>query len=83
MAEVRKGRPPTRFTNPWREELGCEVNVCQAEHCDRERMRFCALRKAWLERKRELRGHWDQARSKRSRAVYERLLKQMGAWDGE
>lgn len=83
MSEVRKGRPPTRFTNPWKELLGCEVNVCQAEHCDQERMKFCALRKAWLQRRRELREHLAQARSKRSRAVYEQLLKQMGADDGE
>jgi hypothetical protein len=36
--------------NPWKEKLGCEVNVCQATHCDAQRMEFCALRKAYLER---------------------------------
>lgn len=36
--------------NPWKERLGCEVNVCQAKQCDLERMRICALRKAYLER---------------------------------
>ena len=37
--------------NPWHEKLGCEVNVCQSkEPCDPERMKVCALRKAWQER---------------------------------
>lgn len=77
------GKKPYRFTNPWQEKLGCEVNVCQAGHCDPARMKFCALRMAWLERRRELREHLAQARSKRAKAIYERLLKQLGAGDGE
>lgn len=36
--------------NPWSEKLGCEVNVCQAKVCDKERMQTCALRKAWQDR---------------------------------
>jgi hypothetical protein len=83
MAEIRIGRPPTRFTNPWAELLGCEVRFCQAELCDRARLRFCALRRAWLERRGELRTHWEHARGRRAKLVYEKLLKQMGAWDGE
>ncbi len=36
--------------NPWKEALGCEVNVCAAKECNQTRMSFCALRKAYLER---------------------------------
>jgi hypothetical protein len=36
--------------NPWSDKLGCEVNVCCAKQCDAERMRICALRKAYQER---------------------------------
>lgn len=34
--------------NPWKDKLGCEVNVCSAKECDAKRMSFCALRKAYL-----------------------------------
>lgn len=35
--------------NPWKDKLGCEVNVCSAKECDAKRMSFCALRKTYLE----------------------------------
>lgn len=81
MAETRKGRPPTRNTNPWKEEVGCEVKVCQAEQCDAERAEICALRKYWLERVqglRELRG------KVRDRALLREIEKQLrGLGEGE
>lgn len=36
--------------NPWKDALGCEVTVCQAKHCDQDRMKDCYLRKCYLER---------------------------------
>jgi len=53
--------------NPWKEKLGCEVNVCQAKHCDAQRMELCALRKAYQWRVARLRILFSQARSERVR----------------
>lgn len=40
--------------NVWAAKLGCEVNVCQAKHCDSQRMEICALRANYLWRVRTL-----------------------------
>jgi hypothetical protein len=65
--------------NPWKESLGCEVNVCSAKDCDPERMKICALRKtyqervAWLKLKRQL------CRSKSLADKINKLLRGMNA----
>ena len=53
--------------NTHRATLGCEVNVCQAKHCDAQRMQDCALRKAYQWRVARLRILFSQARSERVR----------------
>jgi hypothetical protein len=71
-------RPRTRLITPWQETLGCEVNVCQAQHCDAQRMEICALRIAWLEMRDALLDRMERARTARGRAIYRERLAGMG-----
>lgn len=65
--------------NPWREKLGCEVNVCSARQCDPGRMEICALRHAYQERVARLQLHYSQARSKYAKSIIARRLKMLEA----
>ena len=67
--------------NPWAERLGCEMNVCQADNCNPERMSWCDLRRYYLERVRGLRELHQRARSRVLRASIERQLRGLDAWD--
>jgi hypothetical protein len=73
------GRPSTRFTNPWKETLGCEVNVCQATWCDEHRMKICALRKYYLDQVRMLREHMEKARSETTKEFFRARLRALDA----
>jgi benzoyl-CoA reductase/2-hydroxyglutaryl-CoA dehydratase subunit BcrC/BadD/HgdB len=64
--------------NPHAEDLGCEVNLCQARRCDPQRMEFCALRKAWQERCAVLLLQMRGARSAGSREIYMKRLQALG-----
>ena len=65
--------------NPWKEKLGCEVNLCQAKHCDAQRMEFCALRKAYLERVAWLKVKRHQCRSQINKDQINKILRGMDA----
>jgi len=65
--------------NPWRESLGCEVNVCQAKHCDAQRMQDCALRKAYQWRVARLRLLLNSARSESVRDKIKKMLRGLDA----
>ena len=65
--------------NPWKEKLGCEVNLCQAKHCDAQRMEFCALRKAYLERVAWLKVKRAQCRSQINVDRINKILRGMDA----
>jgi hypothetical protein len=65
--------------NPWRESLGCEVNVCQAKHCDAQRMQDCALRKAYQWRVAKLQTMYKLAKSARVRNIISRKLVKLEA----
>jgi len=65
--------------NPWKATLGCEVNVCSAKECDPDRMKICALRKAYLERVAKLRLMYARARSAGVRKLIEKKLTRLEA----
>lgn len=65
--------------NPWRESLGCEVNVCQAKHCDAHRMQDCALRKAYQWRVARLKLLLKSARSDLVRDKIKKMLRGLDA----
>lgn len=65
--------------NPWKSELGCEVNLCGALDCNETRMSFCALRKAYNERVELIKQLRDAAQSQDLKAKYTRILKGMEA----
>jgi len=48
--------------NPWRESLGCEVNLCSARLCSREFMKRCSLRREYQKR-----IEWLKLKAKRMR----------------
>lgn len=50
--------------------LGCEVNLCQAKVCTAERMQWCALRRAYLERVAVLEKELKKCRSEETREIY-------------
>lgn len=64
--------------NPWTDKLGCEVNVCCAKVCNAERMKICALRKAYQERVAYLRLILDAARGDKLRGHMRTLLAGLG-----
>ncbi len=65
--------------NPWRESLGCEVNVCCAKECDARRMQDCALRKAYQWRVARLRLLLNSARSESVRDKIKKMLRGLDA----
>ena len=65
--------------NPHRTTLGCEVNVCQAKHCDAQRMQDCALRKAYQWRVAKLQTMYKQAKSARVRNIIAKKLRKLEA----
>lgn len=65
--------------NPWRESLGCEVNVCCAKECDAQRMQGCALRKAYQWRVARLRLLLNSARSESVRDKIKKMLRGLDA----
>lgn len=65
--------------NPHRATLGCEVNVCQAKHCDAQRMQDCALRKAYQWRVARLKLLLNSARSEATRAMIKKMLRRLNA----
>lgn len=65
--------------NPWRESLGCEVNVCCAKECDAQRMQDCALRKAYQWRVARLRLLLNSARSESVRDKIKKMLRGLDA----
>ena len=65
--------------NPWRESLGCEVNVCCAKECDARRMQDCALRKAYQWRVAKLQTMYKQAKSDWVRNIISKKLVKLEA----
>ena len=65
--------------NPFKATLGCEVNVCQAKHCDAQRMQDCALRKAYQWRVARLRLLLNSARSESVRDKIKKMLRGLDA----
>ncbi len=68
-----------RAGNPWAEEVGCEVNYCEAEWCDKGRVQWCALRKVYRERVAYLRNLLRTTRRAAGRARIKRELRGLAA----
>jgi hypothetical protein len=64
--------------NPWTEKLGCEVTLCCEVHCDRERMKTCALREYFNERVAILKAKRDKCKGCIAKGFYSKELEGMG-----
>ncbi len=84
ISQIRRlGSEDSPALNPWKQELGCEVRVCEAQLCDRERMDICALRAAYLERRAELRKRLAECRSERIRGLLKGMLESLEGVNSE
>jgi len=63
------------------EQVGCEVQLCQAAHCDQERKRTCALRREYLSEAAKLRERYAEAQSEITRNIWRKRMERMGIWD--
>ena len=75
--------PPPRprgIKNPFKRQTGCMVPLCEANMCDRQRKKICALRRYFLLIQKERRSMLEKHRRTASDKVIEILKKEIYFW---